>query len=148
MCSSDLAAISPGEEFVLFTPAATGTTASGAVVSFSLPPDPRLLLSLDTSLPRIRDAAFCRTDGTLWVVGGGGTAAAEGGSTAKPAPEGLWRIDAALRNGRQAANAVCVARLEGARSVACLSERAIIVTHGRESHTVSRIDPTQPVSQP
>ncbi|MFM8703616.1 MAG: hypothetical protein ACKOHG_07060, partial [Planctomycetia bacterium] len=63
-------------------------------------------------------------------------------------PEGLWRIDATLRNGRQAATAVCVARLPGARAVVCLSERAIIVTHGLDARTVSRIDPTQPASQP
>ena len=134
------AAISTAEEFVLFTTDPAGRSPASFFVSFSLPPDPRPLLFLDTSLPQVRDAAFCRTDGTLWVAGG------EIGSDA--APEGLWRIDAILQNGRQAVRPVCVAKLDGARSVVCLSDKAIIVTHGRESRTVSRIDPTQPESKP
>jgi hypothetical protein len=141
------ATISPAEEFVLFAPDAADRKDAAIFVSFYLPPDPRRLLHLDTSLTQIRDAAFCRADGTLWVVGGG-TRTAAGGDSAVQVPEGLWRIDAVLRDGRQAAEAVCVARLEGARAVVCLSERAIIVTHGREARTVSRIDPTQPASQP
>lgn len=142
------ATISPAEEFVLFAPDAADRKDAAIFVSFYLPPDPRRLLHLDTSLAQIRDASFCRTDGTLWVVGGGTRAASGRDSAAELVPEGLWRIDAVLRNGRQAAKAVCVARLEGARAVVCLSERAIIVTHGREARTVSRIDPTQPASQP
>lgn len=122
--------------------------AAGTFVSFSLPPDPRRLLHLDTSLPEIRDAAFCRADGTLWVVGGGPTGKSSGDQARATAPEGLWRIDAVMQNGRQSAVAVCVARLEGAMALVCLSERAIIVTHGREARTVSRIDPTQPASKP
>jgi hypothetical protein len=158
-----VATISTAEEFVLFAtdpderdpekrdpekrdPGARAAT--GTFVSFSLPPDPRRLLHLDTSLPEIRDAAFCRADGTLWVVGGGPTGKSSGDSASATAPEGLWRIDAVLRNGRQSAVAVCVARLEGAMALVCLSERAIIVTHGREARTVSRIDPTQPASKP
>jgi hypothetical protein len=142
------ATISMAEEFVLFATDPADRTAASVFVSFYLPPDPRRLLYLDTSLPRVRDAAFCRADGTLWVVGGGPRGESGGTASAAVAPEGLWRIDAVMRNGRQSAAAVCVARLEGARAVVCLSERAIIVTHGRESRTVSRIDPTQPASQP
>ena len=143
------ATISMAEEFVLFATDRAGVQpAAGSVfVSFYLPPDPRRLLHLDTSLPRVLDAAFCRADGTLWVVGGGPRGEA-GSASAAVAPEGLWRIDAVMRKGRQSAEAVCVARLEAARAVVCLSERAIIVTHGRETRTVSRIDPTQPASTP
>ena len=133
------------EEFVLFATDPADRTAASVFVSFYLPPDPRRLLHLDTFLPRVRDASFCRADGTLWVVGSGPQS--DSGGTAV-SPEGLWRIDAVMRNGRQSAKAVCVARLEGACAVVCLSERAIIVTHGRENRTVSRIDPTQPSSQP
>jgi hypothetical protein len=158
-----VATISTAEELVLFATApderepderepekraSDERAAAGTFVSFSLPPDPRRLLHLDTSLPEIRDAAFCRADGTLWVVGGGPTGKSSGDPASATAPEGLWRIDAVLRNGRQAAVAVCVARLEGAMALVCLSERAIIVTHGREARTVSRIDPTQPASKP
>jgi hypothetical protein len=142
------ATISMAEEFVLFATDPADRAAAGVFVSFYLPPDPRRLLHLDTSLPRVRDAAFCRADGTLWVVGGGPRGESGGSASAVVAPEGLWRIDAVMRNGRQSAAAVCVARLEGARAVVCLSERAIIVTHGRETRTVSRIDPTQPASTP
>jgi len=130
------ATISTGEELVLFGRDPRGRPTPAIFVAFYMPPDPRRLLDLDTTLPRVRDAAFCRADGTLWIVGGEGT-----GSAATR--EGLWRIDAVLRNGRQAARAVCVARLDGARAVVCLSERAIIVTHGRDSRIVSRIDPTR-----
>lgn len=133
------ATISTAEEFVLFTMDPAGRAPASVFVSFHLPPDPRPLLHLDTSLPEVRDAAFCRTDGTLWVAGG-----KTGSDTA---PEGLWRIDAVLRDGRQAVEAVCVARLEGARALVCLSDKAIIVTHGRESRRVSRIDPTEHASK-
>ena len=134
------ATISMAEEFVLFATDPEGRTPASFFVSFYLPPDPRPLLHLDTALPQVREAALCRTDGTLWVAGGGA-----GSDTA---PEGLWRIDAVLRNERQAVQAVCVARLDGARSVVCLSDKAIIVTDGREARRVSRFDPTQPASTP
>ena len=136
--------ISKAEELVLFARDPTIPTKPAVFVSFYLPPDPRRLLYLDTTLPRIRDAAFCRADGTLWVVGG----EPDTGKGSATAPDGLWRIDAILRNGRQSARAVCVARLDGARAVTCLSERAIIVTHGRESRVVSRIDPTHTNADP
>ena len=134
------ATISTADEFVLFTTNPASRGSASIFVSFQLPPDPRQLLSLDTTLSSVRDAAFCRADGTLWVVGGG---VGGGGTAASAAPEGLWRIDAVLRDGRQSAQAVCVARLDAPRAVACLSERAIIVTHGRAVRMVSRFDPTQ-----
>ncbi len=131
--------VSAADEFVLFcTDPATGETAS-VFLSFFRPPHPRRLLHIDTGLVRIHDAAFCRGDGTLWVVGGD-----PGGSATSP--EGLWRIDAVLRQGRQEALATLVARLDGAVSLACLSERAIVVTHGRPSRLVSRIDPLHDAS--
>jgi len=134
------ATISMAEEFVLFTADPAGRPPANCFVSFYLPPDPRRLLHLDTTLPQVRDAAYCRTDGSLWVAGG------KAGSDTTP--EGLWRLDGVLRNDRQAVQAVCVARLDGARSVVCLSDKAIIVTHGRDNRTVSRIDPSQPASAP
>lgn len=147
------ATISTAGEVVLFAPDRGSRAPAGICVSFYLPPDPRRLLHLDTSLTTIRDAAFCRADGTLWVVGAGVAVAGSRGDTGSDgspaaALEGLWRIDAVMRNERQSAEAVCIARLDGARAVTCLSERAIIVTHGRDRRTVSRIDPTQPASTP
>jgi len=122
--------VSIDDEFVLFV---QGQPAGGGdFVSFFRPPHPRRLLHVDAGVRRIHDAAFCRADGTLWVVGG------EPGSATTP--EGLWRIDAVLRRGRQEAQATCVARLDGAISLACLSKGSIVVTHGRTSRIVSRID--------
>lgn len=128
----EAAAISLGEELVLLLPAEQGRT----FLSYFLPPVPRPLLHLDAGLERVIDAGFCRADGTLWVVASG--SAADGGEA-----EGLWRIDAVLRDGRQAAQAVLVARLEAPRSLVALSERAVVVVHGRERRVVSRIDPTK-----
>ena len=130
------ATISSGEDLILFAAARPAGPGSGLFVSFHLPPDPRRLLHLDTSLTRIRDAAYARSDGTLWAVGTG--------RVNQETVEGLWRIDGVLRNARQAAQAVCIARLPAVRAVCCLSERAIVVTHGDRPRIVSRIDPTQP----
>lgn len=128
-------AISADDEFVLFANERGPGDAARIFISFYRPPDPRRLLHVDSGLPRINDAAYCRADGTLWVVGG---------ATGSPElPEGLWRIDAVLRRGRQEAQATCVARLEGAVSLACLSKGAIVVTHGRTTRMVSLIDPTR-----
>jgi hypothetical protein len=126
-------AVSAADEFVLFGRDPDAGDVAGVFVSFHHPPHPHRLLHLDTGLPRVHDAAFCRADGTLWVVGG------VPGSTATP--EGLWRVDAVLRHGRQDVRAVCVAPLDGAVALACLSDRAIAVTHGRPSRVVSLIDP-------
>jgi hypothetical protein len=127
----DAAAISLGEELVLFQQGDQGRL----FLSYFLPSVPRPLLHLDSGLGRVADAGFCRGDGTLWVVGSG---VAEGSEA-----EGLWRIDAVLREGRQAARAVLVARLAAARSLVALSERAVLVAHGREDRIVTRIDPTK-----
>lgn len=127
----DAATITLGEELVLFLPDDRGR----AFLSYFLPPAPRPVLHLDSGLGRVVDAGFCRADGTLWVVGSG---AADGVEA-----EGLWRIDAVLREGRQAARAVLVSRLEGARSLVALSERAVVVVHGRGDRVVTRIDPTK-----
>jgi len=133
----EAAAISVGEELVLLLPEESGRI----FLSYFLPPMPRPLLHLDSGLGRVVDAGFCRADGTLWVVGSG---TADGGRA-----EGLWRIDAVLQEGRQASRAVLVARLEAPRSLVALSERAIVVAHGRESRVVSRVDPSRrPGAQP
>lgn len=127
------AAISTAEELVLFAPEGEGRPLPSVFVTFHRTADPRRLLHLDTGLPTVRDAAFCRGGGTLWVVGG-----TPGSATA---PEGLWRLDAVLRQGRQAVQAACVARLDAPLAVCCISERAIAVTHGRTRRIVSLFAP-------
>ncbi|MEI7782610.1 MAG: hypothetical protein WCJ18_11900, partial [Planctomycetota bacterium] len=126
------ATISLGEEWVLFTPEPAGGT-SAVFLSFYSNAGTQRLLHLDTRLAHVRDAACCRGSGTLWVVGGG--------SAASTQPSGLWRIDAVLENGRQAARPVPIANLENPLSVACLSDRAIAVTVGGNSRRIVRVNP-------
>ncbi|MEI6240776.1 MAG: hypothetical protein WCR51_10330 [Planctomycetia bacterium] len=94
------------------------------------------LLDLDLDLAGVRDAAFCRGTGTLWVVADGD------GKT--PATAGLWRIDAALAAGRQVAAPVLVARLSTPLAVVCLSERAIAISGGGPDRRVLLVNPAPP----
>lgn len=91
----------------------------------------RTLLDLDSTLPAIRDAACSPADGTLWVIGGDGSA---------DRPVGLWRLDAALDGGRQIVRPVCIARLADPQAVACISNTAVVVAHGGAGRTLVRLD--------
>ena len=119
------------DEWVLFIPEVTADTRR-LFLSFHSSAGSQRLLHLDTGLADIRDAACCRGSGTLWGVGGGGAA---------DRPSGLWRIDAALENGRQAARPVCVAKLDNPLALACLSDRAIAVTVGGPARRVVLVNP-------
>jgi len=134
------ATISLADEFVVFAPEREGLPAPSVFVAFYRPPDPRRLLHLDTGLPVIRDAAFRRGDGTLWAVGG-----TPGSATT---PEGLWRLDARLRRHRQAVEPTLVVRLDAPHALCCLSERAVVVTHGGTRRTVSLFEWSRDDSQP
>jgi hypothetical protein len=123
-------AASPVDETVLFL----ARPASTAVAFHGL--SGRTLLELDSDLPLVRDAACCRSDGTLWAVGGD--------RTARDRPEGLWRIDAASAGGRQVVQPTCVARLAAPRAVACVTDSAVVVAHGAEGRTVIRYDLAAP----
>ena len=125
------ATVSLDEEWVLFVPETTGDSRR-IFLSFHANAGSQRLLHLDSGLTEVRDAACCRGSGTLWVVGGGGSA---------DRPTGLWRLDAALENGRQAARPVCVARLDNPLAVACLSDRAIAVTVGGPARRVVLVNP-------
>ena len=128
------ATISPGdEEWVLFLREDVG--GKGPVfLSFYGNAGGRELLHLDTGLTVVRGAGYCRESGTLWTVG----LRDEGSSRAA----GLWRIDAILKDGRQAARGVHVAAIEDPLSVVCLSRRAIAVIAGGADRRVLLIDPT------
>lgn len=121
------AAVSPADELVLFEPGA-GSPAT-AVVSFRGATATEVL-RLDTGLPRVRGAAFGREDGTLWLIAG------EAGSADRP--EGLWRLDAVLRDRVQAVRPTCVARLAAPRSIAAVSDRSVVVV---TAAAIVRIDP-------
>jgi len=126
------ATTSPFDEWVLFSRRAADE-ASAIVLSYHANGGQQRLLDLDLDIPRVVDAAFCRGAGTLWVVAAGDGSAA--------APAGLWRIDAHLRNGRQAARAECVAELDHPLSLACLSERAIAVALGGDRPRIVLVNP-------
>ncbi len=125
--------ISPFDEWVLLIPPTVENT-SGAYIAFYSNPGSQRLLYLDTGLSNVRDVGYCRGASTLWGVAG------EQGSPT--CPEGLWRIDATMKQGRQAVQAECVARLAAPQSLVCLSERAIAVIVGGESRSVVLINPT------
>lgn len=123
------AAVSPADELVLVEqprdPAAT------AWVSF-FDAAGRRLLRLDTGLLRVRDAAFDRGAGRLWVVAGVPDADAH--------PAGLWRLDAELREGVQSVRPTCVVRLADPRAVVAAAEEALLVATGEPGRAVVRID--------
>ena len=91
----------------------------------------RPLLDLASDLPGVCDAACSAADGTLWAVGGDGSA---------DRPEGLWRLDAAMEDGRQVVRPACVARLGAPQAVACVSHTAVVVAHGPGGRTLVRFD--------
>ena len=126
------ASASPIDEWVLFSrPVAAAP--SRTMLTFFDNAGRERLLELDLGLTAIRDAAFCRGTGTLWVVAD----AAETGST------GLWRIDAALDRGRQVARPVAIAALSSPLSVTCLSERAIAISGGGAERRVLLVNPAE-----
>jgi hypothetical protein len=125
------ATVSLADEWVLFVPETTGDSRR-IFLSFHANTGSQRLLHLDSGLADIRDAACCRGSGTLWVVGGGGAA---------DRPTGLWRIDAAIEQGRQVARPVCIAQLDHPLAVACLSDRAIAVTVGGPARRVVLVNP-------
>jgi len=125
---------SPIDDWVLFSHA-QAAPAGRTALTFVGTTGREQLLDLPLGLKGIRDAAFCRSTGTLWV-------AADGDGTPE-GPAGLWRIDAALESGRQVAKAVAVAALPNPLAVACLSERAIAISGGGADRRVLLVNPTE-----
>lgn len=123
----------PGDLLAVFDAESPRATAR---LTISPNMQPRPLLTLDTGLPGVRAAAASRTTGELWVLAGAAGAAAT--------PEGLWRIEATLHDGRQAVRAVCVAKLDAPRSLVWISDRMLLVVHGMSKRTVSHVDPSTP----
>lgn len=129
---ADLAAvvaISPGDELVLFERSDAGA-ATLRLTMYSTVGTLRLL-SLDSGLPSVRAAAYGKE--TLWVLAGE--------AKDEQLPEGLWRLDAAMQDRRQAVRPVCVARLSSPLAVAPLSGGRLLVVHGDQRRTVSIVEP-------
>jgi hypothetical protein len=124
-------AVGPADELV--TLEASGPRAAASLVSTGH--GGRELLRLDTGLADVRGAAFARDGSSLWVIAG-----EVGGDSRQPA--GLWRLDAVIREGRQAVRPRCVARLADPRAVAAVSDHSLVVVHGTQPRTISRIDMT------
>jgi hypothetical protein len=124
-------AVGPADELV--TLEASGPRAAASLVSTGH--GGRELLRLDTGLADVRGAAFARDGSSLWVIAG-----EVGGDSRQPA--GLWRLDAVIREGRQAVRPRCVARLADPRAVAAVSDHSLLVVHGTQPRTISRIDMT------
>jgi hypothetical protein len=124
-------AVGPADELV--TLEASGPGAAASLVSTAH--GGRELLRLDTGLADVRGAAFARDGSSLWVIAG-----EVGGDGRQPA--GLWRLDAVMREGRQAVRPSCVVRLADPRAVAAVSDHSLVVVHGTQPQTISRIDMT------
>ncbi len=124
-------AVGPADELV--TLEASGPRAAASLVSTGQ--GGRELLRLDTGLADVRGVAFARDGSSLWVIAG-----EVQGDGRQPA--GLWRIDAVIREGRQAVRPTCVARLADPIAVAAVSDHSLVVVHGTQLRTISRIDMT------
>jgi hypothetical protein len=134
--------VTPADELVVFEVAVepSGGAADGEVAFHAL--TGRQLLRLGSVVPNIRDAAYGRGDGTLWVIGGD--------RSSREFPEGLWRLDAAMEAGRQVIRPVCVLKIAAPRAVACVAETAVVVAHGDSSRSFARfdLDPKRADQQP
>lgn len=93
------------------------------------------LLRLDTGLVDVVAAAFDRGDGALYVLAGRAGADAT--------PSGLWRLDATLRDRRQAIRPVLLAPLDAPRALACPAAGVVVVAQGDAARTLARLEPAR-----
>ncbi len=127
------ASVSPADELVLFTNAVRedrreqGSLPATDWLAMYATPVGWELLQLDTGLRDIRDACFTKGSGRLWVITGSVA------SVDPPQPAGLWRLDAALRNRRQAIDAVLVQALDAPSGLAAGTDEVLyaVVDEGR-----------------
>lgn len=127
------ATVSPADELVLVVrgaaqPGATRPDGDEEIAFFDLAG--RELLRLPTGLREIRGLEFGREDQALWAAG----ADARGRS-------GVWRLDAALADGRQVIRPVLMAAFDSPRDLVCSSPRAMVLVHGAAEDRVAVIDP-------
>ena len=127
------ASVSLADELILITSSVRGAgsrpetpPATDSLAMYATPGGWELL-RLDTGLRDIRDACVTNGSGRLWVI----TGSVE--SVDPPQPAGLWRLDAALRNRRQAIAAVLVLALDEPRTLAAGNDEVLyaLVDDGR-----------------
>lgn len=121
-------------EWGLFLPPAADAPGPSTQLAWVSPSGAQRLLQLETGLERVADAACCRETGLLWAIAAGTTA---GGA------EGLWRVDAAFVDGRQAARATAIAALPSPTSVICLPKGDVLVSHGTRASRIDRFSPRE-----
>lgn len=127
-------AIGPHAEWIVFDEGEAEGAQRSARLSWFSPSGGQRLLTLDTGLPRVVDAAVGRESGLLWTLVPRGSA---------DGPHGLCRIDAALVDGRQVARAVPVASLADPTALVCLARGDVIVADGTEAARVVRLAPAE-----
>ena len=121
------AAVGPDDELVLIVTSEKAGQPIESVAFFGT--DGRCLLDLETGLSGIRDVAFAADGSRLYVV-----AASAAGQRA-----GLWRLDAAARDGRQVIRPELVAELPEPRAIVSAGPRAVVVTQGEPDRSVVQI---------
>jgi len=119
--------VSPADELVVFeAPSGDGSV---AVAFHGL--GGRELLRLDTGLESVRGAGFDPADGSLFVAGERRDGAGR--------VSGLWRLDAALADGRQVIRPVLVAPLAGPLSMAVVAAGTAAVASGTDGRTLELV---------
>jgi hypothetical protein len=131
-------AVSPLDELVLFDPDGPDPESEGSLLSMYSTVGAVKLLELATGLPNVRGAVHAKD--ALWVIAGN--------PGDDRLPEGLWRLDAAMVDRRQAVRPVCVAKLRAPSAIAALPTQQLLVVHGPAAATIARIDPAGAADAP
>ncbi len=122
-------AVSPADELVLVLRPADDL-AEDHVAYYDL--TGRELLRLPAGIRRTVGLDFGRGDGLLWAAAGHADGRA-----------GLWRLDAAMADGRQVVRPALVSALASPRDVVSASPRAVFISHGDAAESVAWIDPVE-----
>jgi hypothetical protein len=91
----------------------------------------RDILRLPSGVRHLTGIDFGRGDGMLWAVG-----------TDADGRGGLWRLDAILRDGRQAVRPVLIDAVASPQAVASASEKSLVIIHGGPDRSVSLVNPS------
>lgn len=140
-------AVSPFDELVLFDPDGQepdgperpeSREREGSRLSMYSTVGAVKLLELATGLPNVRGAVHAKD--ALWVIAGS--------PGDERLPEGVWRLDAAMVDRRQAVRPVCVAKLRSPSAIAALPTQQLLVVYGPAAATIARIDPATSAAAP
>lgn len=131
-------AVGNHSEWLLFAPGGDAGSRRSNLCWFS-PSGSQRLLELDTGLESVTEAVMGREDDALWVLAPG--------SATSDRPAGLWRIDAALADGRQVAVPVPVAALETPTALVGLPKGGVAVAYGTNPARIVRFPAPAPVKE-